>query len=105
MNVTQEQSIRPWGGITCVFSFGDCFQLPPVGMKGIHNLKPANDPSGSDGIGRLVFENYLHINEDSGTKSLVVPIDEVVRQQDWVFLNVIDAMRNGKCKTGILISC
>eukprot|EP00957_Ditylum_brightwellii_P082672 6286557-Ditylum_brightwellii.AAC.1 len=30
---TREQSIRPWGDIPCVFSFGNCFQLPPVGMK------------------------------------------------------------------------
>ena len=37
--VSREQSIRPWEGIPYVFSCGDCFQLPPVSMKGIHNLK------------------------------------------------------------------
>eukprot|EP00957_Ditylum_brightwellii_P045510 3450038-Ditylum_brightwellii.AAC.1 len=77
-------------------SFGDHFQLLPVGMKGIHSLKPANDANGSDSIGRLAFENYLHSNEESGIKSLAVLIYEVVRQQDPLFFNVLDAMTNGK---------
>eukprot|EP00957_Ditylum_brightwellii_P023732 1790377-Ditylum_brightwellii.AAC.1 len=68
-------------------SFGDCFQLPPVGAKGIHSLKPANDVSGADNIDRLAFENYLNRNEDSVEKSLVVLMDEVVRQQDPEFLD------------------
>ena len=81
---------------TCLISFGDYFQLLLVGMKGIHKLKPANDTSGSDNIGRLAFEKYLHRNEDSGAKSLVVQMDEVMIQQNLVFLSVLDAMRNGK---------
>eukprot|EP00957_Ditylum_brightwellii_P092021 7005529-Ditylum_brightwellii.AAC.1 len=54
-------------------------------MKGILSLKPANDIRGADNIGILAFENYLHRNEDSGTKSLVAQMDEVVRQQDTNF--------------------
>eukprot|EP00957_Ditylum_brightwellii_P110942 8461212-Ditylum_brightwellii.AAC.1 len=65
-----------------------------VGIKGIHSPKPANDPGCSDNIGRLAIKSYLYRDEDSGTKSLIVLMDEVVIQQDKEFLNVLDLMRN-----------
>ena len=105
--VSREQSIRPWGGIPCVFSFGDCFQLPPVGMKGIHSMKQADREDSSDFVGKLSFHNFLRRDPDSGTISLVVLMDEVLRQQDNEFLNVLDAMRCGamqECHVNFLLS-
>eukprot|EP00957_Ditylum_brightwellii_P189975 14462814-Ditylum_brightwellii.AAC.1 len=64
-----------------------------VGMKGIHSPKLANDPGCSDNIGRLAAESYSYREEDSHTKSLVVIMDEVVRQQDKDFQNILDSMR------------
>eukprot|EP00957_Ditylum_brightwellii_P055387 4197774-Ditylum_brightwellii.AAC.1 len=64
-----------------------------VGMKGIHN---PNDPGCSDNIGRLAIKSHLYRDEDIHTKSLVVVMDEVVRQQDKEFLNVLDSPRNGR---------
>eukprot|EP00957_Ditylum_brightwellii_P116064 8854304-Ditylum_brightwellii.AAC.1 len=66
------------------------------GTKCIHSPKPANVPGCSDNIGRLAIESYLYRDKDSGTKSLVVITDEVVRQQDKEFQNVLDSMRNGR---------
>eukprot|EP00957_Ditylum_brightwellii_P150290 11445538-Ditylum_brightwellii.AAC.1 len=48
----RSQVNRPWGGIPCVFSFGDYFQLPPVGMKGIHSAKQSNSEDSSDFVGK-----------------------------------------------------
>eukprot|EP00957_Ditylum_brightwellii_P210026 15364492-Ditylum_brightwellii.AAC.1 len=88
-----------------VYHHVKCQGKPGAGMKGIHSIKPTNDVSGADNICRLAFEKYLHRNEESGTKSLAVLIDEVVRQENPNFHDVIDAMRHEKCKIGILISC
>eukprot|EP00957_Ditylum_brightwellii_P078229 5948254-Ditylum_brightwellii.AAC.1 len=67
-----------------------------VGMKDIHSPKLANDPGCSDNIGRLAIESYLYRDEDSHTKSLVVLMDEVMRQQDKQFKNILDPVRNGR---------
>eukprot|EP00957_Ditylum_brightwellii_P179149 13648455-Ditylum_brightwellii.AAC.1 len=67
-----------------------------VGIEGIHSPKLANDPDCSDSIERVPIGSYLYRDEDTGTKSLVVLMDEVMRHQDKEFLNVLDSMRNGR---------
>eukprot|EP00957_Ditylum_brightwellii_P192136 14625818-Ditylum_brightwellii.AAC.1 len=75
--------------------FGDCFQLPPAGMKGIHNAKQSNSEDSSNFVGKVSFHNFLWREPDSGTISLGVLMDEVLRQQDNEFLDVLEAMRCG----------
>ena len=44
---------RPWGGIPLIYSFGDVQQLPPVGMKGMHDNAASKSSSSSDASGKL----------------------------------------------------
>eukprot|EP00957_Ditylum_brightwellii_P006846 518523-Ditylum_brightwellii.AAC.1 len=39
--LSKGQLDHPWSGIPRVYLFGDCYQLPPVGMKSIHSSKSA----------------------------------------------------------------
>eukprot|EP00957_Ditylum_brightwellii_P153411 11676382-Ditylum_brightwellii.AAC.1 len=93
-----EQLDCPWGGIPYVYLFGDCYQSPPVGMNSIHGSKPAAKVLSSDFVGVSTFNCFLNRHPSTGTKSLVVMIDEVVRQQDLAFLDVLDAMQNRTMK-------
>eukprot|EP00957_Ditylum_brightwellii_P050570 3834775-Ditylum_brightwellii.AAC.1 len=88
-------------------SFGDCFQLHPVDMKGIHSMKQGNSEDSSDFIGKVSFHHFFQREPDSSTISLVVIMDQVLRQQDNEFLDVLDAIRYGtmqKCHVNFLSS-
>ena len=52
----------------------------------------------SDFVGTSSFNCFINRHSSTGTKSLVVVMDEVVRQQDSDFLEVLDAMRYGAMK-------
>eukprot|EP00957_Ditylum_brightwellii_P038566 2915080-Ditylum_brightwellii.AAC.1 len=57
-------------------SFGDCYQLPPVGMKSIQSSKPAVKVLSSDFIRTSTFNCFVNMHPSTGTKSLVVVMDE-----------------------------
>ena len=53
---------RPWGGIPVIYSFGDIFQLAPVGMTSISQLneKGSSKKVGKSGhLGKLAFKRFL----------------------------------------------
>eukprot|EP00957_Ditylum_brightwellii_P164117 12495685-Ditylum_brightwellii.AAC.1 len=67
-------------------------------MKSIHSSKAAANVHTSDFAGTSSFDYFVNRHSSTGTESLVVVIDEVVRQQDPEFLDVLDTMQNGGMK-------
>eukprot|EP00957_Ditylum_brightwellii_P051415 3898329-Ditylum_brightwellii.AAC.1 len=97
-NVTNFQCLRkeqldcPWGGMPCVYSFGGCFQLHLGSMKSIYSSKPAANVHTSGFVWTRSSNCVVNRHFSTGTESLVVVMDEVVRQQDPEFLDVLDTM-------------
>ena len=85
---------RPWGGIPFIYSFGDCCQLPPVKMKSIFDNSNGR-PDSSDNIGRIVFNDFISADHMDTSQSVIVKMDEVLRQDNEVFLKSLNNMRNG----------
>ena len=85
---------RSWGGIPLVYSFGDCHQLPPVGMKAISDLKSIPKIHTSDFQGLLSFKDFLNSTE-SGTRSCTVVMNDVIRQRDPLLKSVLNNIRYG----------
>ena len=50
---------RPYGGVPIVSIYGDCNQLPPIGMKALHDFSPPRDVTSADAIGRLFVQDFL----------------------------------------------
>eukprot|EP00957_Ditylum_brightwellii_P036299 2748997-Ditylum_brightwellii.AAC.1 len=72
--------------------------LLPVGMKSIHSSKPAVNVHTSDFVGVSSLKCFVNRHSSTGTESLVVMMDEVIRQQDPEFWGVLDAIQNGAIK-------
>ena len=70
---------QPWGGIPLVESFGDCHQIPPIGMKMIFDPSPASLPDSACANGCIAFHDFLNPLPESGMKSLVVSMTEIIR--------------------------
>jgi len=85
---------RPWGGIPFIYSFGDSYQLNPVGFKTFYSQAAAN--RGSDSQGRIVVSNFLSPPNEDEEESTVFLLDEVVRQQDEGFLGFLSRLRYGE---------
>ena len=89
-----EISKRPWGGIPLIYSFGDCFQLPPVKMKAIYD-NSAGKPDSSDNFGRIAFSEFIDSDHLDTTDSVIVKMDNVLRQDNLSFLKTLENLRNG----------
>ena len=85
---------RPWGGIPFIYSFGDCFQLPPVKMKAIYDNSPGK-PDSSDNFGRVAFSEFIDADHLESTDSVIVKMDNVLRQDNQSFLKTLHNLRNG----------
>jgi hypothetical protein len=87
---------RHFGGIPIVETYGDCHQIPPVGMKLVMDMAPATSPDSACASGRIAFHEFLHPLPETGVRSLVVIMTEVVRQRgDPRFRDIIQHMREG----------
>jgi hypothetical protein len=87
---------RPFGGIPIVETYGDCHQIPPVGMKMVMDTAPATSPDSACASGRIAFHEFLYPLPGTGIQSLVVIMTEVVRQRgDPRFRDIIQHMREG----------
>ena len=83
---------RTWGGVPIVYSFGDCHQLPPVGMEVISNISTRPKLNTSDFHGFLAFSDFLDSCED-GTSSYSIMMYEIIRQDDPKFKSVLHNLR------------
>ena len=88
---------RPWGGIPCIYSFGDSAQLPPVMMKALYDKTPGKQGS-SDVAGRTAISEFLLPPDETEARSTVVIMDKVLRQDNADMLRTLGAMRNGNMK-------
>ena len=79
LGLSDEQASWPWGGIPTVYLFGDYNQPQPIYMKGIHNSTASKQIDSSGYLGRLPFQSFIHRHPGSGTDSLIVITDEVIR--------------------------
>ena len=89
-----ELTDRPWGGVLYTYSLGDTHQLPPVALNAVYTKKLSRR-NGADRMGRIVFHDFIHPDDNSGVNSTVVFLDDVLRQTDPTFKNLLQHMREG----------
>ena len=90
---------RPWGGIPVIYSFGDIFQLAPVGMTSISQLneKGSSKKVGKSGhLGKLAFKRFLDPDDVRDARSLIVMMNQVQRQNQSQYKLLLDNARYGK---------
>jgi PIF1 helicase. len=85
---------RPFGGVPFIFSCGDHAQLPPVLDKLLYDMSPGRVNS-ADLCGKIAFSQFLNPDDASQVESAVIILDEVLRQDDPVFLSFLTRMREG----------
>jgi hypothetical protein len=83
--VAPEIARRPFGGVLFIFSCGDHAQLPPVLDKLLYDMSPGRVNS-ADLCGKIAFSQFLNPDDASQVESAVIILDEVLRQDDPVFL-------------------
>jgi hypothetical protein len=93
-SVPFDVSSRPFGGVPFIFSCGDHAQLPPVLDKLLYDMSPGKVNS-ADLCGKIAFSQFLNPEDASKVESAVVILDEVLRQDDPVFLGFLSRMRDG----------
>jgi hypothetical protein len=87
-------SARPWGGIPYVGVIGDTNQLPPVCKSAVYST--ATPAAGtSSATGRIAFHDFLNPPDTDEAESVVIKLDEVLRQTEEHFLTLLDHMRTG----------
>ena len=95
-NLTKDVYSRPWGGIPLIYSFGDSQQLPPVMMKPIYDKSEPKKTGSACDFGRMAISEFLDPHTPEQAASLIVIMDEVLRQDDAIFLRVLSRMREGE---------
>jgi ATP-dependent exoDNAse (exonuclease V) alpha subunit len=93
-NIPFDVATRPFGGVPFIFSCGDHAQLPPVLDKLLYDMSPGKVNS-ADLCGKIAFSQFLNPEDASKVESAVVILDEVLRQDDPVFLGFLSRMREG----------
>jgi PIF1 helicase. len=93
-SIPDDVSFRPFGGVPFIFSCGDHAQLPPVLDKLMYDTSPAK-PNTADMCGKIAFSQFLNSDDESEIESTVVILDEVLRQDDPIFLGFLQRMRGG----------
>ena len=88
---------RPWGGIPFIYSFGDCAQLPPVMMTALYDEKPAK-PNTADLLGKITIAEFLDPPNKRQCESTIVVMDEVLRQDNPEFLQLLIRIREVSLK-------
>ena len=73
---------------------GDINQLPPVFMKSIADDSQitSND---ADGVGRYAFSDFMNPPNSSETINYTFHMNDVIRQNDEEFKNILSSMRKG----------
>ena len=101
---TEEVDLKPavykraWGGIPFIYSFGDCAQLPPVMMTALYDEKPAK-PNTADLLGKIAIAEFLDPPNKRQCESTIVVMDEVLRQDNPEFLQLLTRMRQGRLES------
>ena len=90
---------RPFGGIPIMYSFGDIFQLAPVGMTSISQLNEKSSSKNvgkSANLGKLAFKQFLDPVDVTEARSLIVMMNQVQRQNQSQYKLLLDNARYGK---------
>jgi hypothetical protein len=85
---------RAWGGVPQVYSLGDTAQLPPVMQKALYDEGPA-EPGTSDSLGKTTIAEMLLPPDESEMRSYVFVMENVLRQDDPEFLDLLKHMTDG----------
>jgi hypothetical protein len=88
-----DTSLRPWGGIPFVYSYGDTNQIPPVCKKSTYDTRAPK--TAADRAGIVAFREIITTTNPSKSMATVVVMEEVVRQTDEVFKTILQHMRDG----------
>ena len=98
VDLKREVFNRPWGGIPFIYSFGDCAQLPPVMMTALYDDKKAKANT-ADMLGKIAIAEFLDPPNKRQCESTIVVMDQVLRQDNPEFLNILNGMRNGSLES------
>ena len=85
---------RSWCGIPLVYSYEGCYQLSPVGMRLLSDLRSTTNFHRSDCQASLAMKDSLESIENV-TKSCAVVMNEFMRQRYGLLKNVLNNVRNG----------
>jgi hypothetical protein len=88
---------RPHGGIPIIYKFGDQNQLPPVAKQPVYSTKTPRSGT-SDAVGKIAFSDFVNPPNDADVESYTFYMDEVLRQSDTEFKDLLDNMRNGSMR-------
>ena len=93
-NLDEEVHMRQWGGIPLYYSLGDTNQLAPVAKRASYDHRQPNP--GADQLGKIVFYDSLHTTDPHEPMATIVLMDDVVRQTDTRFKDLLQNMRQGQ---------
>ena len=83
------------GGIPLVYSCGDSFQLPAV-LQGVFYDQFLGDMTKYDGMGQVVFRQFLEPDDANEEDSTMMYTSEVIHQNDGTFKDVLTNMHAGE---------
>ena len=93
--VPDDIAARPWGGFRFVYKIGDVNQLPPVLSTPIYDTRAAPPGAAARTCGRIAFANFINPPDAEQAQSTVVVMENVLRQTDRYFLQLLDHVRKG----------
>ena len=83
-----------WGGIPFCDSLGDTNQLAPVAKRASYDHRQPK--AGADRLGKIVFYIFLHTTDPHESMASIVFMDDVARQTDTRFKDLLQNMRQGQ---------
>ncbi len=93
INLDDEVHTRQLGGIPFCYSLGDTNQLAPVAKRSSYDHRQPK--AGADRLGKIAFYNFLLTTDPNESMATIVFMDDVVRQTDTRFNDLLQNMRQG----------
>ncbi len=94
INLDEEVHKRQWGGIPSSYSLGDTNQLAPMAKRASYDHRQTK--AGVDRQGKIALHYFLHTTEPTELMATNVFMDDVVRQTDTRFKDLLQNMRQGQ---------
>ena len=93
-NLDEEVHRCQWGGIPFCYSLGDTNQLAPVAKRASYDHRQPKP--GAHRLGKIAFFNFLHTTDPHESMATIVFMDDVVRQTDTRFKDLLQNMRQDR---------
>ena len=93
INLDNKVHKHQWGGIPFCYSHGDTNQLAPVAKRASYDHRQPK--AGADQLEKIAFYIFLHTTDPQESMATIVFMDDVVRQTDTRFKDLLQNMRQG----------